>query len=104
MASASIELLESAFHSVDPARGLGGDNHGGFRDPQLDERIRAAASTLEVSSRQQDVQDMLAQVLGERVWIPLYHDQSQYLVERSWTYSPRDDDYLLATDVAPARR
>lgn len=99
-----LELLESSFHSVDPARGLGGANHGGFRDPQLDERIRAAASTLDVSSRQQDVQEMLAQVLGERVWIPLYHDQSQYLVERAWSYTPRDDDYFRATDVAPAHR
>lgn len=98
-----LELLENAFHSPDPSRGLGGDNHGGFSDAALDERVRATAALADASARQEEVRALLGRVLRERAWIPLYHDQSRYLVERRWSFTPRADDYFSATDVVPAR-
>jgi peptide/nickel transport system substrate-binding protein len=94
------ELLETSFHSPAPG-GLGVDNYGDYRSPELDRGTLEADGLLDVRTRQAAVQRLLRQVLEQRVWIPLYHDRATLLVARGLLYEPRADGYLRVADVRP---
>jgi peptide/nickel transport system substrate-binding protein len=95
-----IELLETSFHSPGPG-GLGVDNYGEYRRPDLDRRILEAGGLFDLHARQAAVQGLLERVLGDRVWIPLYHDRSALLLARGLAYEPRADGYLRLADLRP---
>jgi peptide/nickel transport system substrate-binding protein len=95
-----LELLETSFHSPGPG-GLGVDNYGGYRRPDLDRRILETAGLFDVRTRQAAVQGLLGQVLEDRAWIPLYHDRAALLVRTGVRYEPRADGYLRVADVRP---
>ena len=52
-------------------------------------------------TRQAAVQGLLALVLEDRVWIPLYHDRGALLVAKGFLYEPRADGYLRVADLRP---
>jgi peptide/nickel transport system substrate-binding protein len=95
-----IELLETSFHSPSSG-GLGVDNYGDYRRPDLDRKILEAGGLFDLHSRQAAVQGLLERVLADRVWIPLYHDRSALLVARGLAYEPRADGYLRVADLRP---
>jgi peptide/nickel transport system substrate-binding protein len=95
-----LELLETSFHSPGPG-GLGVDNYGDYRSPDLDRGILEAGGLFDLRTRQAAVQGLLERVLEERVWIPLYHDRAALLVARSVSYEPRADGYLRVADLEP---
>jgi peptide/nickel transport system substrate-binding protein len=95
-----LELLETSFHSPG-AGGLGVDNYGDYRDPDLDRRILEAGGLFDLRTRQAAVQDLLGRVLAERVWIPLYHDRGALLLAKGVAYEPRADGYLRLAEVKP---
>ncbi len=94
------ELLETSFHSPAPG-GLGVDNYGEYRNPELDRGILEAEGLFDLRTRQAAVQHLLRQVLEDRVWIPLYHDRATLVVASSFRYEPRADGYLRVADVRP---
>jgi peptide/nickel transport system substrate-binding protein len=95
-----IELLETSFHS--PASGgLGVDNYGEYRRPDLDRSILEAGGLFDLRARQAAVQGLLERVLADRAWIPLYHDRSALLLGRGLLYEPRADGYLRVADLRP---
>jgi peptide/nickel transport system substrate-binding protein len=95
-----LELLETSFHSPGPD-GLGIDNYGGYHSPDLDRGILEAGSLFDLRTRQAAVQALLARVLEERVWIPLYHDRGALLLARGVSYAERADGYLRFADLMP---
>lgn len=95
-----IELLETSFHTPGPG-GLGVDNYGDYRRPDLDRRILEAGGLFDLRTRQAAVQALLGQVLEDRVWIPLYHDRGALLVAAGLLYEPRADGYLRVADLRP---
>ena len=95
-----LELLETSFHSPAPG-GLGVDNYGDYRSPDLDRGILEAGALFDLRARQAAVQGLLARVLEERVFIPLYHDRGALLVARGVSYEPRADGYLRVADLKP---
>jgi len=96
-----LELLETSFHSPGPG-GLGVDNYGDYRSPALDRGILEAGALFDLRTRQAAVQGLLARVLEDRVWIPLYHDRGALVVAKEWQYEPRADGYLRVADIRPA--
>jgi peptide/nickel transport system substrate-binding protein len=94
------ELLETSFHSPAPG-GLGVQNYGEYRSPELDRGTLEAEGLFDLRTRQAAVQRLLRQVLEDRVWIPLYHDRAALLVARGFLYEPRADGYLRVADVRP---
>jgi peptide/nickel transport system substrate-binding protein len=93
-----LELLETSFHSREPG-GLGVDNYGDYRDPDLDRKILEAGGLFDLRTRQAAVQGLLERVLAERIWIPLYHDRGALLLAKDLVYEPRADGYLRLADV-----
>jgi peptide/nickel transport system substrate-binding protein len=97
-----MELLEASFHSPGPG-GLGVDNYGDYRNPDLDRGILEAGGLFDLRVRQAAVQGLLERVLEDRVWIPLYHDRGALLIARGLAYEPRADGYLRLAGLRPAR-
>ena len=95
-----IELLEASFHSPGPG-GLGVDNYGDYRSPDLDRRILEAGGLFDLRVRQAAGPGLLERVLEDRVWIPLYHDRGALLLGRGLLYEPRADGYLRVADLEP---
>jgi peptide/nickel transport system substrate-binding protein len=96
----AMELLETSFHSPAPG-GLGVDNYGEYRSPELDQGTLEAGGLFDLRARQVAVQRLLRKVLEDRVWIPLYHDRGTLLVGPGFRYEPRADGYLRLADVRP---
>jgi len=96
-----LELLETSFHSPEPALSFGVDNYGGYHDPVVDSGIREAAGIFDARRRQRAVQGLLRHVLEDRVWIPLYYADNVYALDRGIAYAPRDDGYLHLSEIRP---
>jgi peptide/nickel transport system substrate-binding protein len=99
-----LELLEASFHSPDPSLAFGVDNYGEYRNLELDAGIREAAAIFSAARRKEALQSLMRTVLEDRVWIPLYYADNQYLVDRTVDYVPRDDGYLHLPRIRPAHR
>src|SRR4029453_12485798 len=87
-------LLETQFHSTDSARNLGTDNFGGYADAAVDQAIEEANAALRPRERLPLLQKAVRMVEDQRWWIPLYHNQAPFIVDRALAFEPRADLYL----------
>ncbi len=98
----SGELFENALHSAEPARGLGAFNESGYSNPVLDRATEKTLVLEDLPSRRRALEELMAQVMRELVWIPLYTDEEVWAVDRAFNWSPGSDYWLHLADVAPA--
>lgn len=98
----SGEMFENAFHSPDPARGLGGFNESGFSDPAMDRAIETALALEDLQRRRVALADLMARIMHEAIWVPLYTDDEVWAVRRSFVWRPRSDFWLRLAEVAPS--
>jgi peptide/nickel transport system substrate-binding protein len=96
------ELFENALHSPEPRRGLGAFNESAFTNAELDRATEKMLVLEDLPSRRRALEDLMSQVMGELVWIPLYSDDEVWAVERGFTWHPGSDYWLHLSDVAPA--
>ena len=99
----ALELLWSAFHSPEPARGLGADNHTGLRSARLDALIEEAARRLDPATRLPHLQGALAAALAENAWIPLYYSADVFVVKKALALRPRADGHLRYAEIGLSR-
>jgi peptide/nickel transport system substrate-binding protein len=65
-------LLETSFHSPDPARGVSLYNFSGLRDPALDALILRSSREMDPQERLHLVREALRRAEASRAWLPLY--------------------------------
>jgi peptide/nickel transport system substrate-binding protein len=68
----AIFTLKPVLHSRDPARGMGTNNVGDYRNAELDELIDKAGSEMDASKRQQEIDRAIAIVQDEVLVMPLH--------------------------------
>jgi peptide/nickel transport system substrate-binding protein len=95
----SSDILNAGIHSVDPERRLGNVNFGHYSNLALDRAIEASAEESDHDARRGQLQAIMAAALDDLVLIPLYFDEDVYLVRRPLTFRPRDDSYVLASEI-----
>jgi peptide/nickel transport system substrate-binding protein len=95
-------LLATQFHSVDGVRHLGTDNYGGYSSAEVDRAIEDANVVLKPRERLPLLQKAVRLVEDEYWWIPLYHSQASFVVDRELTFEPRADLYLRYAEVGRA--
>jgi peptide/nickel transport system substrate-binding protein len=95
-------LLATQFHSADPAKHLGTDNYGGYSDAELDRAIEQANAILKPRERLPRLQQAVRLAEGQRWWIPLYHNQAVFIVDRGLAFAPRADLYLRYAEIGAA--
>jgi peptide/nickel transport system substrate-binding protein len=94
------ELLDNVAHSRDADRGFGINNYGGFQDAAIDRAIEETASQ---ADRGDALQRLMARLMDELIWLPLYFEQDVFAVDRSLDWQPRTDSYLRGAEVKLAR-
>jgi len=90
-------------HSPNPSHAFGMQNFGGFADPELDRAIERSAAIEQSGDRRNALQAIMKEVMERLVLIPLYNDQDVWAVDKSLSWSPRSDSYVLAAEIAERR-
>ena len=65
----------------------------------MDRAIEAADAVLKPRDRLPLLQKAVRLVEEERWWIPLYHNQATFIVDRQLVFQPRADLYLRYAEI-----
>lgn len=93
------DILDNALHSLDRARHMGLNNIGGYSNPRVDEGIEQSAATNGLQARRRALEDVVELIMEDLPWIPLYVDQNVYALDRSLSWQPRNDSFILASEI-----
>jgi peptide/nickel transport system substrate-binding protein len=97
----SAELFETALHSRDEARGLGLYNESQYRNPTLDAAIERALELEAPADRGRALQALMAQVMQDLPWLPLYSDEEVWGLQNGYAWLPQVDFWLRLQDIHP---
>jgi peptide/nickel transport system substrate-binding protein len=91
--------LGLGMHSPDPSQNYGGNNWGGYSNPSIDRAIEESDEIPEVDRRRHKLEAILATVTDDLVWVPLYFDQDTYVLHHDFSWEPRTDSYIFASEI-----
>ncbi len=94
--------LRSLLATVSRESGMGASNRGRYSNPQVDELIAKALSTVGDAARAKLLAEASEAAIADMGLIPLYYQVNLWAHRRNLVYSPRADEYTLAHQVRPA--
>lgn len=97
------DLFENALRSWDPERRAGMNNYTRYSSPEVDRLTDLSGRTLEMSRRQEALREATSRVLEDLPVVPLYVDQDVYAFREGVSWTPRNDNFLIASEIARAR-
>jgi len=86
----------------DPKTGLGHTNRGRYSNPQLDELIKEAQRTVDDAKREEILKRASKLAMSDFPIIPLHFEVTPWAFKKGLNYTPRVDQYTLATEVKQA--
>ncbi len=95
--------LRSLLATYDKAKGMGVTNRARYSNPQLDKLIDEAMSTMDDARREALIQQAAELAMGDTALIPIHYEVSTWGTAAGLRYTPRTDQYTLATGLKPAR-
>jgi peptide/nickel transport system substrate-binding protein len=95
--------LQSLIATADPRRGWGAVNRSGFSNTRLDALLAQALQTLDVREREPLYRQATRIAMEELAIIPLHHQANVWATRRGYTYTARNDERTMATELRPAR-
>lgn len=98
------DILENALHSLSADRSLGYSNYGGYANREVDRAIEESARLESAPARREAIERIVARVMGDVVWVPLYVDQHVYALDRGFSWQPRNDNCVLAAEISRRAR
>jgi peptide/nickel transport system substrate-binding protein len=99
----ATDLLEGALRTTDRPRSLGLMNYSSYSSREFDRLVDEAAGTLEMRRRQAILREATARVMDDLPWVPLYVDQDLYAFRSGVDWRPRNDNFLIASEIALTR-
>lgn len=96
-------VLEQWIHSPDALRHLGRSNLARYSNPDLDRAIERSGEIQQMDLRRHALQEIVRAVTAELVWVPLYFDDDVYAFDARYAWEPRNDSYVSAAEIAPAK-
>ncbi len=97
------DLFENALRTWDAERRTGLNNYARYSNLEVDRLTELAGRTLEMSRRQEALRRATARVLEDLPVIPLYVDQDLYAFREGISWTPRNDNFLIASEIARQR-
>jgi len=94
------DLFDAVLHSKDPGRGYGDANFMGYSNPDLDQLIEMAGSTMDMGRRRDMLEQAARLALADLPLIPLWHNRALYGVRKGVRWEPRFDRKVLAAELA----
>ena len=93
--------LKSLVATFDEATGMGPTNAGRYSNPEMDEVLVTAMSTIDDAKRDELLQEAETMVLDDHGIIPLHYEQTVWAMKSDLDYEPRVDQYTMASEVKP---
>lgn len=93
-------MLELAIHSPSTAAPFGSLNFGAYSNPAVDRKIEQSAEVLNMVDRRSVLRNIMVTLMEDLPLIPLYIDQEIYGIDRSLSWKPRNDSYILAHQIS----
>ncbi len=91
------DLMEDLFYSPDRAGLLDGLSSSKYSHPSIEGTAPDALPVLE--HRRTGLQTIMSMLMEDLLLVPLYVDQDAYALEKSYTWHPRYDSLILASEV-----
>ena len=95
-------VLISQFATVDPARGRGAFNRGGFSNPEFDAVLDRALTTMDRGKREKLLIEATGIEVRAHATVPLHHQFNVEAMSTKIRHTPRTDGHVLAGDIVPA--
>jgi peptide/nickel transport system substrate-binding protein len=96
------DILDNALHTPDAQRHMGVGNYGGYSNPVVDRAIEESAGIDRLQARRAALEGIVSRIMADLAWIPLYVDEDVYAFDRSLTWAPRYDSFVLAAEIGLA--
>ncbi len=93
--------LRALVATRDKEKGYGGTNRGRYSNPELDALLDEALSTVDDAEREKLLQEAMAVAMKDYAILPLHYEVTSWAFRKGITYTPRTDQYTLATSVKP---
>ena len=96
--------LRSLLATHDPATGMGTTNRARYSNPTLDKMLAEAMATMDEKKREGMIQQAAELAMSDTALIPIHYEVSTWATARGFRYTPRTDQYTLATELRPVAR
>ena len=83
--------------------GMGVNNRGRYSNPVFDKQLADALNTMDDTKREAMLQQAAETVMNDTGLIPIHFEVSTWATAKGLRYTPRTDQYTLATELKPAR-
>ena len=93
------DILEPQLHSRSSHQGYGVRNYNGYSNSEVDKAIDESAQLLQLEDRRDSLEKIMAILMEDLPWIPLYIDQDVYALDRSFGWKPRHDSHVFAYEI-----
>lgn len=97
------DLFENALHSYRPERRAGLMNYCRYSSGDLDGLVDEAARTLDMARRKTLLLRATRLAMADLPFVPLYVDQDLYAFRSGVSWRPRNDNFLIASEIALGR-
>ncbi len=91
--------LNSLVVTLQPDKGRGTTNRGRYSNPQLDELVLKAKSTVDDAAREKLLQQASKLVMEDFGIIPLHFEVTPWAMRKGLSYTPRVDQFTIASEV-----
>jgi peptide/nickel transport system substrate-binding protein len=96
--------LRSLLATYDAAKGMGVTNRGRYSNPVFDKQVNDALVTMDDRKREGMIQLAAETAMNDTALIPIHYEVSTWATAKAFRYTPRTDQYTLATELRPAAR
>ena len=96
--------LRSLLATHDPSKGMGVTNRGRYSNPAFDKQVADALVTMDDKKRESMIQLAAETVMNDTGLIPIHYEVSTWATAKGFRYTPRTDQYTLATGLKPVAR
>ena len=84
----------------DPEAGFGGTNRGRYCNPEMDAVLKQALETVDADAREELLQAASRMVMDDYGILPLHFEVTPWAFKQELGYTPRTDQYTLATNIS----
>ena len=95
--------MRSLLATRNPDKGMGVNNRGRYSNPAFDKVLEQALVTMDDKKREAMIQQAAEMVMGDTGLIPIHYEVSTWATTKGFRYTPRTDQYTLATELKPTR-
>jgi len=96
--------LRSLLATHDPAKGMGVTNRGRYSNAEFDRQVTEALVTMDEKKREAMIQHAAETAMNDVGLIPIHYEVSTWATGKGFKYTPRTDQYTLATELKPVAR